>query len=160
MNIFAQGVGAALEEGQGRGARGDDLAAVVDLGREAARGTDERLYPWGNEIDNTRANFTGSGSEGGDTMAVGSFIDGASPYGVLDMAGNVWEWVADEYDYRYYYNSPSENPPGPTLTETRYTVRGGSWDGTVNSMRIAHRYGMDVDYTNFPIGGIRCAALP
>ncbi|MBP7042697.1 MAG: SUMF1/EgtB/PvdO family nonheme iron enzyme [Chloroflexi bacterium] len=127
---------------------------------KAARGADGRLYPWGNEIDNTRANFTGSGSEGGDTTAVGSFIEGASPYGVLDMAGNVWEWVADEYAQRYYYNSPSENPPGPTLTGTRYTVRGGSWDGTVNSMRIAHRYGMEVDYTDFPTGGIRCAASP
>lgn len=126
---------------------------------KAARGTDGRLYPWGNEIDNTRANFTG-GSEGGDTMAVGSFIEGASPYGVLDMAGNVWEWVADEYAQRYYYNSPSENPPGPTLTGMRYTVRGGTWNGTVNSMRIAHRFGMKVDYTDFPTGGIRCAASP
>lgn len=90
---------------------------------KAARGTDGRAYPWGNmpnsslanEIDGTR----------GDTKAVGSYPAGASPYGAMDMAGNVWEWIADWYDASYYAYSPRENPKGPQMG--RYKVmRGGT----------------------------------
>jgi len=80
---------------------------------KTARGTDERLYPWGDEIDSTLANYGGYSRENSDTTAVGSYPNGASPYGALDMAGNVWEWVADVYDFTYYSNSPTENPLGP-----------------------------------------------
>ncbi len=127
---------------------------------KAARGIDGRTYPWGEEIDRTFANFKGSDSGSGDTAPVGSYPDGASPYGVLDMAGNVWEWVADEFDQRYYYDSPSQNPLGPSLTGTRRVFRGGSWDGTINSMRTAQRYHQNTDYADFPVSGIRCAVLP
>lgn len=68
------------------------------------------------------------GSEDGyEGMApVGSFPSGASPYGVLDMAGNAWEWVADWYDEGYYAHSPSRNPRGPDSGQSR-VLRGGSW---------------------------------
>ena len=61
---------------------------------KAARGTDGRVYPWGNSFDPTRANYAGAL---GKTSEVGSYPSGASPYGALNMAGNVWEWVADWY---------------------------------------------------------------
>jgi formylglycine-generating enzyme required for sulfatase activity len=58
--------------------------------------------------------------------AIGSFREGESPYGVDDMAGNVWEWVEDWYDANYYKNSPNQNPTGPSTGEKK-VVRGGSW---------------------------------
>ncbi len=129
---------------------------------KAARGTDGRLYPWGNEIDDKLANYgqDATGCEGCDTTAVGSYPDGASTYGALDMAGNVWEWVADEWDENYYDNSPSENPQGPSFGSSKRTTRGGSWNGTMTSVRSATRYGLTATYVNFPGGGIRCAASP
>ena len=63
----------------------------------------------------------------GSTSAVGIFPRGISPFEVLDMAGNVWEWTADWYDGEYYANSPARNPPGPE-GGSRRTLRGGSWD--------------------------------
>ena len=90
---------------------------------KAARGTDERTYPWGEEIDDTRANYN---NNIGDTSRVGSYESNKSPYGLYDMAGNVWEWVADYYSDTYYSNSPSLNPPGPESGSER-VLRGGSW---------------------------------
>ncbi|MDE3019958.1 MAG: SUMF1/EgtB/PvdO family nonheme iron enzyme, partial [Nitrospirota bacterium] len=82
---------------------------------KAARGTDGRAYPWGNEEPtNDRGNFGKPRWTGYDTLApVGSFKSGNSPYGIADMAGNVWEWVADWYAADYYASSPSKNPTGP-----------------------------------------------
>ncbi|MDP2965908.1 MAG: SUMF1/EgtB/PvdO family nonheme iron enzyme [Pelolinea sp.] len=77
---------------------------------KAARGTDGRLYPWGNEPPNeTLLNYNGII---GDNTKVGSYPTGASPYGALDMAGNVWEWTADYYSEDYYSKSPAKNPIG------------------------------------------------
>jgi formylglycine-generating enzyme required for sulfatase activity len=90
---------------------------------KAARGTDGRTYPWGEGIDCDHAQY---GKCGGQTMLVGSKPKGASPYGALDMAGNVWEWVADWYDSGYYATSPESNPRGPTSEDCR-VIRGGSW---------------------------------
>ena len=127
---------------------------------KAARGTDGRTYPWGEGIDTTLANYGGDSVGNSDTVAVGSYVDGASPYGALDMAGNVREWVADEFDRRYYHDSPSENPAGPTLTGSRFVVRGGSWQATANSARSACRYPLRADHRDFPSNGFRCATSP
>jgi formylglycine-generating enzyme required for sulfatase activity len=98
---------------------------------KAARGTDMRLYAWGNQPTNTtRLNYGCSGL--GDTVAVGQYPKGASPYGAVDMAGNAWEWVAGWYDPHYYAVSPSQNLKGPDKTGCPEgdckVLRGGSWD--------------------------------
>ena len=87
---------------------------------KAARGTDGRVYPWGNDWNDRLANFNSKG-----TTPVGSFPGGASPYGALDMSGNVWEWVSDWYDDKYYQSSPNRNPTGPSNGSNR-VIRGGS----------------------------------
>ena len=79
---------------------------------KAARGTDGRAYPWGEDITSANANF-GADAKVDATTAVGSFPDGVSPYGAHDLGGNVWEWVADWFDDRYYESSPASNPSGP-----------------------------------------------
>ena len=98
----------------------------------AARGSDGRLYPWGNEqptcdlavMDSKNAGFLGCGT--GNTMDVGSKPKGNSPYGAADMAGNLWEWTADWYSKTYYGNSPVNDPKGPK-TGVYKTARGGDF---------------------------------
>ncbi|MBI4670733.1 MAG: SUMF1/EgtB/PvdO family nonheme iron enzyme [Chloroflexi bacterium] len=102
---------------------------------KAARGTDARTYPWGNDFDASRVNAE---NKIGDTTAVGNYPNGASPYGALDMAGNVWEWVADWYGSSYYSNSPRTNPQGPTSGQSR-ALRGGSFDFNSGVARAAYR---------------------
>ncbi|MBN8657701.1 MAG: SUMF1/EgtB/PvdO family nonheme iron enzyme [Anaerolineae bacterium] len=108
---------------------------------KAARGTDERIYPWGNEVDCSKANYfdeTG-GCNRTDTAKVGSYEDGKSPYGIYDLSGNVWEWVADWYSETYYQNSPLKNPSGPGLSGSQLfrVLRGGAWHN--NAMRSSNR---------------------
>ncbi len=99
---------------------------------KAARGTDGPTYPWGPYITCDRANYGGCINL---TSAVGSFPEGKSPYGVYDMAGNVWEWVADWYSDTYYQTSPfPSNPPGPAAGQFR-VLRGGSFVDDENSQR-------------------------
>jgi formylglycine-generating enzyme required for sulfatase activity len=91
---------------------------------KAARGTDGRLFPWGDDFPTgNRLNFN---VVYGGPVAVGSYPAGASPYGALDMAGNLWEWVADYYQEDYYAQAPERNPAGPA-TGQGHTFRGGSW---------------------------------
>ena len=92
---------------------------------KAARGTDQRRYPWGNEIDHTDANFVGS-AEFDTGMKVGSFEKGKSPYGAYDMGGNVMEWCSDWYSRDYYSASPRKNPKGPA-TGAYKVLRGGTF---------------------------------
>ena len=102
---------------------------------KAARGTDQRKFPWGNEIDKSFANYVGSqpydtgqwvgyydGSKHGDFQT----HNGASPYGAHDMAGNVMEWCQDWYSRDYYAFSPKKNPKGPETGAYR-VVRGGTF---------------------------------
>jgi formylglycine-generating enzyme required for sulfatase activity len=120
---------------------------------KAARGTDGRIYPWGNTFDKNLLNSAEGGK--GDTTAVGSYPAGASPYGAMDMAGNVWEWVADWYDANYYKNSASRNPTGPTSGLYR-VLRGGSWDSDSLVVRAAYRHLSVPVYRGSDVG-FRCA---
>jgi len=122
---------------------------------KAARGTDGRTYPWGEGIDCQKANYY---SCVGDTSRVGSYKSGKSPYGVYDMAGNVWEWVADRYSATYYAISPSSNPTGPTSGYYR-VLRGGSWGPLDRIVRSALRreYDPTIAYSHI---GFRCLRSP
>jgi len=107
---------------------------------KAARGTDGRLYPWGNEEPTPRhANFGKADWKGYSTlMPVGSFEAGKSPYGIYDMAGNVWEWVADWYAPQYYATSPARNPRGASNGDNK-VLRGGSWNNVPLMLRSTGR---------------------
>jgi len=126
---------------------------------KAARGTSLRTFPWGDQSpDCTLANYYKSGYCVGDTAQVGSYPLGASPYGALDMAGNVWEWVNDWWQSDYYSFSSPSNPPGP-ITGTYKVLRGGVWYGDDYGLRVAYRS----DYTppnRSSYIGFRCAAEP
>ena len=107
---------------------------------KAARGTDGRAYPWGEELAGYRANYRDSRDafDNGSTP-IGLYPEGVSPYGVHDMTGNVWEWVADWYDAAYYALSPLRNPAGPESGSYR-GLRGGSWgDDEPRNLRTANR---------------------
>jgi len=99
---------------------------------KAARGIDKRIYPWGNEFDPTLLNSgmhnaKGEPADGFEQLApVGSFPGGASPYGAMDMQGNVAEWIADWFDEDYYKHSPARNPKGPQMGRYR-VIRGTGW---------------------------------
>jgi len=141
------------------------------------------VYPWGDTFDCGKANFDDetrldSSIMPGSTVncdgfprtaPAGSFPAGASPYGALDMAGNVWEWVYDAFIetdpltasiQNYYAVSPAANPQGvdPAITDYR-GMRGGSWGWTFGYGRSAYRlwYGLDDSYDNV---GFRCAQSP
>ena len=106
---------------------------------KAARGTDERHYPWGNRfVDGERCN---SCNQVGATTPVTEYPDGRSPYGAWDMCGNVYEWCADYYDEDYYKTSPSSNPKGPEGGQER-VVRGGCYQDTRAVLRVTHRLGV------------------
>jgi formylglycine-generating enzyme required for sulfatase activity len=120
---------------------------------KAARDTDSRTYPWGEEIDCQKANYNACV---GDTTRVGSYLTGASPYGVLDMAGNVSEWVADWFSASYYGSSPKRNPTGPNSGDAKI-LRGGSWDVDIyDNARSAYRTYCPPDCGLSDIG-FRCA---
>ena len=119
---------------------------------KAARGTDGRVYPWGNSIDTTKANY--DDSKMGKTSDVGSYPSGASPYGALDMAGNVWQWVSDFYDAKYYGNSPSKNPKGPD-SGNDHVLRGGCCSHTY-FLRVLDRKYVSLDQGT-GLKGFRCA---
>ena len=107
----------------------------------AAGGPESLVYPWGDDPRQGYANCAEDNCADGfeETSPVGSFPEGASWVGALDMAGNVWEWVNDVYGKDYYGISPSSNPRGPTNGE-KAVMRGGSWDGSQFDLRVAIRF--------------------
>jgi formylglycine-generating enzyme required for sulfatase activity len=136
----------------------------------AARGNTVNTYPWGEDLpDDTRANFNYMLR---DTSQVGSYPAGASPFGALDMAGNVFEWTNDYYDPKYYANGSASNPAGPELRTTYFNrvVRGGSYADPEVELRVAKRasvlgpnfdaqFGSPAYFGEFsPRIGFRCAA--
>ena len=99
----------------------------------AARGLDGRIYPWGNEMDLTKLHYIMPSSH--RVGPVGDYPTGASPDGVLGMAGSLWEWIADWYDEDYYSYSKRKNPAGPARG-TEKGLRGGAWGPQPLTMEI------------------------
>jgi len=107
---------------------------------KAARGTEAFIFPWGSIWDTEKANSKLKMDGYEQTAPVGSFPAGASPYGALDMAGNVLEWTSDRYDENYYERIDSRGRVNEQGTKLR-TVRGGAWNGGLSTMRTTYRYG-------------------
>jgi formylglycine-generating enzyme required for sulfatase activity len=131
----------------------------------AARGPEGLPFPWGDEFDGDLLNYCDASCEQGwghvdyndghaRTAPVRSYAGGASWCGALDMAGNVWEWVADWYDEEYYARSPSVDPKGPSSGDVR-AARGGSWYYVPVSMRGAYRHAFNPTETD-GFTGFRC----
>jgi formylglycine-generating enzyme required for sulfatase activity len=123
---------------------------------KAARGNDERTYPWGENISCELANYGACGVQS-NTSEVGSYPAGVSPYGVYDMAGNVWEWTQSEYRaYPYRADDGRESREGVDRTNVR-VLRGGSWNFDGFDTRAPNRYSyLEPSSTNYNIG-FRCA---
>lgn len=148
--------------------RGGNLPVEAQW-EKAARGVDGRTYPWGNTFDGTKLNYCDKNCsfdwadktvDDGyfDTAPVGSYERGKSPYGMYDMAGNVWEWVSDWYSETFYPSSPFNNPLGPS-SGLQKVLRGGSWNRDWINVRVSLRASFDPNKThNY---GFRCArSLP
>jgi len=148
---------------------------------KAARGTDGRLYPWGSAPPEQRKHGCFAWTEPRPCLA-GTFPAGDSPYGVTDMAGNVWEWLEDVYDGGYYPRSPNADPPGSTCddslafhrkliterkegwtgknpipTECEHVLRGGAWNYGANRLRSSNRV-HHAGHFRINVAGIRCGA--
>jgi len=131
----------------------------------AARGSDERTYPWGEAGSHTPEPLANAGAEACchesahdgylNTAPVGSFPRGASPIGALDMAGNVWEWTGDHFNGYFYAGSPPRNPTGPGSGDER-VLRGGSWISYPFMLRTSYR-GHHTPETRHNYSGFRCA---
>ena len=127
-----------------------------------ARGEENRTFPWGADIDRSKANYgrdTCCGPDVGDgyerTAPVATFPDGVSPFGLFDMAGNVVEWVEDRYGHEYYAISPQGNPAGPADGANR-VLRGGAWIDDPYFLRTFSRLGLHPE-TTLDYVGFRCA---
>ncbi len=120
---------------------------------KAARGEDGRLYPWGNEWEEGRCSFRGGPLRA--APPVGGFPSGASPYGVLELAGGVWELCADWYDEGYYHRAPDRDPTGPSTGDLK-AARGGAWNSLPLLNRTANRnaWRPTARFSNL---GFRCA---
>lgn len=109
-------------------------------------------YPHGNNLDSTLANFSIQGTTRG-TVPVGQYP--ANGFGLHDIAGNVWEWVADRYQSNYYIMCPTENPKGPDTGRFR-VIRGGGWHSGPYCNRVYFRNGLPPGWVDFAVG-FRCA---
>jgi len=124
----------------------------------AARGFDGRTYPWGNaEVTYQYVNFNGNL---GGTEVFDQYPKGRSPYGIYNMSGNIWEWVADAYDADFYSLAPDEKNPSnivDPLDLTDRVLRGGSWYSSAKEVRCAKRFHQPPIEASSSIG-FRCAA--
>ena len=130
---------------------------------KAARGNDRRVYPWGEGIDCTLANYFDNNSDNnseciGDTSEVGIYSTGKSSLGIYDLAGNVWEWTADWYGESFYSVSPPSNPVGPASGIGR-VVRGGSWSVPLYRLRSDYRLYHKPEFSYNDVG-FRCVLTP
>jgi sulfatase modifying factor 1 len=138
---------------------------------KAARGTDGRIYPWGNDWDASKC-VNSVGTSLRSTQPVRTHPLGVSPYGCMDMAGNVLEWCSDWYDPNYYMKEPTKNPIGPsgavkfgfvdmTFEAGARVLRGGSWlNDSSGPFRCAYRLDYGPTHRYYPLIGFRCARTP
>ncbi len=119
----------------------------------AARGPENLIWSWGNGWDSEKANTDEAEKKLGNTSPAGMYPHGASPYGVEDMIGNVWEWCLDWYDENEYRNRRNgvQNPRGPKTGQAR-VLRGGSWDDLRNHARCSYRSWYGPDDFNINVG--------
>jgi formylglycine-generating enzyme required for sulfatase activity len=128
---------------------------------KAARGTEGRKFPWGNDWDPSRlwCSFANVG-DAGHTRTVAAFPRGASPYGLLDMAGDVWELCSDAYDKDYWsgHHGDRVDPSNDGNADDRRVIRGGSWyDCVGTNFRTAFRGSFGPTETHDNVG-FRCAS--
>ena len=123
---------------------------------KAARGTDGKIFPWGNKWLTEYTNSIESGLQ--KTAPVGRYTWGASEYGVMDMAGNVWEWCSDWYD-RYIYRFSSKNRKPRYSRHGHRVIRGGSYLDSSFELRSTYRFRFKQQY-NFINIGFRCVKAP
>lgn len=134
--------------------RGKRLPSEVEWER-ASKGVTQRPWPWGSEMESSRANLVGDEDGFKYTAPVGAFRGDQSPDGVFDLAGNAMEWTSDWFDERYYASMPDVNPPGPPNGKER-VIRGASWNDSVTRAKTTTRFKMRPEYRDVTIG-FRCA---